>query len=98
MLILFTVLLDRFELTVISSVGATNRRGVGASLTWWGRDPGKDIIWIVMQKGPIDSNFKKEEVLIASRDKTCHGEEVAAGSHWGSCGKSGHCLTNWKIS
>ena len=33
-LIMFTLLLDRFELTVITSVGATNRRGVGASLTW----------------------------------------------------------------
>ena len=52
-LIMFTVLLDRFELTVITSIGATNRRGVGASLTWWGRE-GYD--WIVQQKGPFDSN------------------------------------------
>ena len=56
-LIMFTLLLDRFELTVITSVGATNRRGVGASLTWWGRDPGKNMIGSsLQQKGPFDSN------------------------------------------
>ena len=57
-LIMFTLLLDRFELTVITSVGATNRRGVGASLTWWGRDPGKNMIGSsLQQKGPFDSNY-----------------------------------------
>ena len=35
-------------------------------------------------------------MLIGAKDKTCHGERVAAGSHWSRCGKSGHGLTSGK--
>ena len=37
-------------------------------------------------------------LLIGAKDKTCHGEGVAAGSHWSRCGKSSHGLTSGKYS
>ena len=36
--------------------------------------------------------------MIGAKDRTCHGEVVAARSHWNRCGKPGHGLTSGKYS
>ena len=58
------------------------------------------MIWSLQQKGPFDSKSliksRGDVLLTGAKDRTCHGEIVAACSHWSRCSKSGHCLTSGK--